>query len=214
MTDQTVDVRVASSWTRPDAKLLARFAKYPVANLGDAIGRLGIPDAGIAPIWPGARFVGAALPILTVAGDNATIIEALNHIRPGDAVVVNGFGHLGRALIGDNLAQRFGAFGAVGAVVDGCVRDRDIIANLGFPVFARGLTPAGPFKNGPGVIGAPVAIGGIVCNPGDIVAADGDGVIFIPPSRAEEVLNAAEAVARREIALDNEVAALCSTTAP
>jgi regulator of RNase E activity RraA len=214
MTDQTVDVRVVSAWARPDAELVAQFAKFPVANLGDAIGRLGIPDAGIAPIWPGARFVGAALPILTVSGDNAAIIEALNHIRPGDVVVVNGFGHLGRALIGDNLAQRFAALGAVGAVVDGCVRDRDIIANLGFPVFARGLTPAGPFKNGPGVIGDPVAIGGIVCNPGDIVAADSDGIIVIPPSRANEVLHAAEAVAQREITLDNEVAAMYSATSP
>jgi regulator of RNase E activity RraA len=212
MTEHSPHVRVASPWARPAAELVAQFAQYPVANLGDAIGRLGIPDAGIAPIWHGARFVGSALPILTVAGDNAAIIEALEHIRPGDVVVVNGFGHLDRALVGDNLAQRFAALGAVGAVVDGCVRDRDIIAGLGFPIFARGLTPAGPFKNGPGVIGDPVAIGGVVCNPGDIVAADSDGIIVIPPSRAKEVLDAAEAVAQRELALDREVAAMYSTT--
>jgi regulator of RNase E activity RraA len=205
-------VRIADNWIRPHADLIARFAQYPVANLGDAMDRLGICDAGIVPVWHGSCFVGTALPILTAAGDNAAIIEALDHIRPGDVVVVNGFGHLDRAVIGDNLTQRFAAHGAVGAVVDGCVRDRDIIAELRFPMFSRGITPAGPFKNGPGVIGAPIALGGIVCNPGDIVAADSDGIIIVPPSRAEEVLEGAAKIAERELALDAEVAAMYATT--
>ncbi|MEU1949934.1 RraA family protein, partial [Streptomyces sp. NPDC020125] len=75
-------------------------------------------------------------------------------------------------------------------------------------VFARGLTPAGPFKNGPGTIGEPVAIGGVVVNPGDIVAADGDGVIVIPPHRADEALRAVEEIVAREAALDAEVETL------
>ncbi|WP_413796982.1 RraA family protein [Streptomyces iranensis] len=97
---------------------------------------------------------------------------------------------------------------AVGAVVDGYVRDAAIIGELGVPVFARGLTPAGPFKNGPGAIGEPVAIGGVVVNPGDIVAADGDGVIVIPPHRAHEALTSVQEIVAREAALDAEVEAL------
>jgi regulator of RNase E activity RraA len=107
--------------------------------------------------------------------------------------------------MGDNLAQRFELFGATGAIVDGCVRDRDIIEELAFPVFARGLTPAGPFKNGPGRIGVPVAIGGVVIVPGDIIVADSDGVIAIPQSRAEEALTAADAIVALEAAKDAEV---------
>ncbi|MGW6904399.1 RraA family protein [Streptomyces sp. NPDC054940] len=202
------NVRVSTGWDRVDRHVLDRFREHSVANLGDALDRLNIVDGGIAPVWHGARTVGTALPVLTVAGDNKAVIAALDHIHPGDIVVINAFGYEGRAIIGDNLAQRFDVYGAVGAVVDGYVRDGAIIEKLGVPVFARGLTPAGPFKNGPGTIGDPVAIGGVVVNPGDIVAADADGVIVIPPHRAEEALAAVEAIVAREADLDAEVEAL------
>ncbi|MFB7933801.1 MULTISPECIES: RraA family protein [Streptomyces] len=202
------NVRVNTAWERVDEQVLKRFRAHSVANLGDALDRLNIVDGGIAPIWNGAAAVGTALPVLTVAGDNKAVIEALEHIRPGDVLVINAFGYDGRAIIGDNLAQRFAVHGAAGAVVDGYVRDAAIIERLGVPVFARGLTPAGPFKNGPGTIGEAVAIGGVVVNPGDIVAADGDGVIVIPPHRAEEALRAVEEIVAREAALDAEVEAL------
>ncbi|QQM39747.1 RraA family protein [Streptomyces liliifuscus] len=207
------NVRVAPAWDRPDQQVLQRFREHSVANLGDALDRLNIVDGGISPVWRGAKAVGTALPVLTVAGDNKAVIAALDHIRPGDILVINAFGYDGRAVIGDNLAQRFDVFGAVGAVVDGYVRDRAIIEKLGVPVFARGLTPAGPFKNGPGTIGEPVALGGVVVNPGDIVVADDDGVIVIPPHRAEEALTAVEAIVAREADLDAEVAELRSRIA-
>ncbi|MFC9132200.1 RraA family protein [Streptomyces sp. NPDC057099] len=202
------NVRVNTAWERVDEQVLKRFRAHSVANLGDALDRLNIVDGGIAPVWNGAAAVGTALPVLTVAGDNKAVIEALEHIRPGDVLVINAFGYDGRAIIGDNLAQRFAVHGAAGAVVDGYVRDAAIIERLGVPVFARGLIPAGPFKNGPGTIGEAVAIGGVVVHPGDIVAADGDGVIVIPPHRAEEALRAVEEIVAREAALDAEVEAL------
>jgi regulator of RNase E activity RraA len=207
------NVRVAPAWDRPDQQVLQRFREHSVANLGDALDRLNIVDGGISPVWRGAKAVGTALPVLTVAGDNKAVIAALDHIRPGDILVINASGHDGRAIIGDNLAQRFDVFGAVGAVVDGYVRDGAIIEKLGVPVFARGLTPAGPFKNGPGAIGEPVALGGVVVNPGDIVVADDDGVIVIPPHRADEALTAVEAIVAREADLDAEVAELRSRIA-
>ncbi|MFF3501088.1 RraA family protein [Streptomyces sp. NPDC003247] len=202
------NVRVHTQWNRVDEKLLDRFRAHSVANLGDALDRLNIADGGIVPVWNGAKAVGTALPVLSVAGDNKAVIAAVDHVRPGDMLVINAFGYDGRAIMGDNLAQRFAVYGAAGAVVDGYVRDAAIIEDLAFPVFARGLTPAGPFKNGPGSIGEAVAIGGVVVNPGDIVAADGDGVIVIPPHRAEEALEAVEAIVAREAALDAEVETL------
>lgn len=207
MTDSNI---TAATWERPSAETLARFASHSTANLGDGLERLDIVDAGIAPIWPGARIVGSALTVLTTAGDNKAVIEALDHIQPGDVLIINAGGYDGRAILGDNLAQRFDVFGATGAIVDGCVRDRDIIESLRFPVFARGLTPAGPYKNGPGRIGAPVALGGVVVSPGDIVVADSDGVIVIPPSRVEAALAGADAIVELEAAKDAEVVAMRS----
>jgi len=202
------NIRVTSDWNRPAPELLEAFRDCSVANLGDAMDRLGIVDGGIKPIWSGARAVGAALPVLTVAGDNKAVIDALDHIHPGDILVINAFGYNGRAIMGDNLAQRFDFHGAVGAVVDGYVRDRAIIEELRFPVFARGLTPAGPFKHGPGTIGAAVAIGGVVINAGDIVAADDDGVIAIPLDRATEVLAEVVKIVELEASKDAEVEAM------
>lgn len=194
-----------AAWTRPPRELVKAFEAFPVANIGDAMERLGIVDGNIGPIWSGARCVGSALTVLGAAGDNAAVIEALNDIEPGDVVVVNGFGHEHRALVGEQLSQRFAAAGATGAVIDGYIRDRATIAAIEFPVFARGTTPAGPFKNGPGVIGEPVAIGGIACAAGDIVAADDDGVVIIPQARAEEILEAVKAVAVHEAEMTAEI---------
>lgn len=202
------NIEIHSGWDRASAEVIARFREHSVANLGDAMERLDIADGGIAPIWNGARTAGSALPILTVAGDNLAVIEALDHIRPDDVLVINAGGYSGRAILGDNLAQRFELHGAAGVIVDGYVRDRDIIEELRYPVFARGLTPAGPFKNGPGRIGVPVALGGVVVSPGDIVVADGDGVIAIPLARAEEVLAAVEAIVELERRKDAEVVEL------
>jgi regulator of RNase E activity RraA len=200
----TENILHKTGWQRPDPATLEAFAEHSTANLGDAMERLDIADGGIAPIWPGAKAVGSALPILTVGGDNKAVIEALDVIQPGDIVVINAQGHTDRAIMGDNLAQRFEVFGATGAIVDGAARDREIIAEMRFPVFARAVVPAGPFKNGPGRIGVPVAIGGIVVSPGDIVVADGDGMISIPQERAAEVLASAREIVALEAEKDAE----------
>lgn len=202
------NIRIAPPWQRPAPDLVAAFAEESVANLGDATGRLNIVDAGITPLWPGARILGTALPVMTVAGDNLAVNEALDLIQPGDVIVVNAAGYSGRAIMGDNLAQRFDVFGATGAIIDGCARDADIIASLRFPVFSRGRTPAGPWKNGPGTIGEPIALGGVVVQPGDIVVGDADGIIVIPPARADEALRAVAEVRALEISKDAEAAQL------
>ncbi|MEU0108850.1 RraA family protein [Streptomyces sp. NPDC006129] len=182
------NIEVAPKWQRPDRELLEEFQRHSVANIGDALGRLGMPDGGITPIWDGCRAVGSALTVLTVAGDDLAVIDAVAHIEPGDFLVINGFGYAGRAVMGDILAQYFSSRGAVGAIVDGAVRDRDEIRQQRFPVWARTVTPAGPWKNGPGAVGTPVAIGGVVINPGDIVVADSDGVVAVPLRKARDIV--------------------------
>ncbi|WP_215844948.1 RraA family protein [Candidatus Pantoea bituminis] len=202
---ETADVRISLSWNRPNKKWLTAFAQFPVANIGDAMERLNMCDAGIVPISSNTDFVGFAFPVLVTAGDNAAVIKALDYIQPGDVMMINGLGHIDRALVGEQLTQRFQHAGAVAQVIDGAIRDRKVIESTGLPTFSRGTTPAGPFKNGPGVIGEPVAIGGVVCCAGDIVVGDEDGIIVIPFWRAEAVLAAVQEVARREAEMTAEV---------
>jgi 4-hydroxy-4-methyl-2-oxoglutarate aldolase len=75
-----------------------------------------------------------------------------------------------------------------GVVVDGAVRDREELAAMGFPVYARAFHPQGPLKGSPGSINVPVSCAGVTVNPGDIVVGDGDGLSVVPADEAEAVL--------------------------
>ena len=179
--------------------VLRRLAVLPVANVGDAMERLHVCDSGIQAAWPGARVCGPAFTVLTRPGDNAFVHAALPEITPGDVVVVAGGGDTSRALIGEILAGRAAVAGVAGFVIDGAIRDAAAIQEFGMPVFAKAVSPAGPYKNGPGALQVPVAIGGVVVRPGDIVIGDSDGVAVVARERAEEIVSAAEAIQANEV---------------
>jgi regulator of RNase E activity RraA len=195
--------QAVTEFHRPPPELLARFGHLPTANVADAMDRLGVLDARIKPVWAGAAVVGPAYTVWTRAGDNKFLHEALGLAQPGDVIIVNGQGDESRALIGELMAEKAKATGLAGFVIDGAVRDAQIIGEIEFPVFARAVTPAGPFKFGPGRLGRTVAVGGVAVAPGDIVVGDADGVVIVPLGEAEQVVQAAEAkhadeTARRE----------------
>ncbi|WP_313816668.1 methyltransferase [Citricoccus sp.] len=178
-----------------ESELIERFAALPVANVGDAMDRLNVVDSGIQSVWPsaGAKMAGRAVPVTVAGGDNLGIHEAIPTLRPGDVLVVNGQAATHRALIGELIAGRAMAQGCVGFVLDASVRDAVDLEQMRFPVFARGTTPAGPYRNGPFVGGVAAAVGTVVVHPGDLVLGDDDGVAIVPRGRAAEILVKAEA---------------------
>lgn len=180
------------------ADVFARLGAVPTANIGDAVDRMGLVSGEIGPVWEGARLVGPAFTCWTRSGDNAPIHAAVEAAQPGDVIVVNGGADRSRALIGELLALKAKAKGIVGFVIDGAVRDAEGLRHYGMPVFARGVTPAGPYKFGPGRLQVPVAIGGVVVTPGDIIVGDADGVAVVPVGDADAVASAAEAVQENE----------------
>jgi regulator of RNase E activity RraA len=141
------------------------------------------------------------------SGDNLAIHRALDEARPGDVLVVNGHGDMTRALIGDLIGEIMVNAGVVGAVVDGAVRDVQALSELGLAVYARAVTPAGPFKDGPGTIGAPVAVGGVVVAAGDVLVGDSDGVVVVPRHRVMEVVEAVDGIGEKEEALRQRILA-------
>lgn len=176
----------------------ARLGALPVANVGDAMDRISCVDSSIRPMWRGARIVGRAYTLLTRAGDNQVIHEAVDCADAGDVIVVNGFSDTTRALIGELIAGRAKANGIAGFIIDGAIRDVDAIEELGLPVFARAITAAGPYKFGPGRHQVPVAIGGQCVLPGDFVIGDADGVVVVPLLQASGILDAAEEILMNE----------------
>lgn len=188
---------MASQLEENDILNLAK--KLPVANIGDAMDRLNVVDAAIGPLWPGARIVGRAFTVMTAGGDNKAIHDALEHAGPGHVLVVNGQGAIHRALIGELIAGQAAAQGVVGFVIDGAARDVQDLEEMQFPVFARAATPAGPYRHGPGYHQRPVAIGGVVVNPGDLIVADRDGVAVVPASSEEVIIKRAIAKHEQEL---------------
>jgi regulator of RNase E activity RraA len=178
---------------RVDPALLDRFSALPAANIGDAMLRMGCVDSRIQAVWSGATVHGSAFTVWTREGDNLFIHKALELARPGDVIVVNGCGDESRALIGELIGGRAKAKGLAGFVIDGAIRDASGLAEYGMPVFARAVTPAGPYKNGPGILAEPVAIGGVVVRPGDVIVGDADGVVVVPLDRAAAIAEQAEA---------------------
>lgn len=190
----------AAEYSRPDPAIIARFMKVPTANIGDVMDRMGILDSKISPIWQGAKVAGPAFTVWTRSGDNLAIHRALAVAKKGDVIVVNGGADESRALLGEIMAGKARRSGISGFVIDGAVRDASGIAELSMPVFARALTPAGPYKFGPGKLGITIAVGGVACAPGDIVVGDEDGVVIVPQKEALEILVASEEV----VAMENE----------
>ncbi|MGH3640778.1 MAG: methyltransferase, partial [Mycobacterium sp.] len=177
--------------------IIERFASVPAANVADAQERFGVAS-GLGPMWPGARLAGPALTVWTRPGDNLYVHHALDIAKPGDIIVINGHGDPTRAIIGDLIGIRAKALGIGGFVIDGAVRDADALADCEMPVFARAVTPAGPYKHGPGRLQQPVAIAGVVVGPGDIIVADADGVVVVQRADAERVLADAQEIEAAE----------------
>ena len=197
----TDTLTVGAGWARPLSALVDRLRDAPAANVADVFDRLLVMDSAIGPVTRLKQLVGPALTIHTRAGDNLAIHRALDDAQPGDVLVISGQGDTTRAVVGDLIGEIMVARGVIGAVVDGAVRDAEGLSDLGLAVFARALTPAGPFKSGPGVIGGSIACAGVVVNAGDIIVADADGVVVVPATRLEWAVDRLDQVISFEAAL-------------
>ena len=181
-----VGFRVYTKIKRADTKLVEAFKGIPVANIADNMGRIYCIDTSIHPFCP-APLLGVAFTVKVPPGDNLMFHKAIDLAQPGDVIVIDGEGGINHSLCGDimfNLAKKKGI---AGFVIDGCIRDVDALIEMNFPVYAKGVQPKGPYKNGPGEINVPVSIGGIVVCPGDIIVGDGDGVVVIKEADAKNV---------------------------
>ncbi|MBK5567886.1 RraA family protein [Ensifer sp. SSB1] len=163
-----------------------RFQGIPSSWISDSMGR-SIGTMGLAAYHNRIDLIVAA-PAVTVRvrpGDNLMLHKAMEIANPGDFIVVDGGGDLSQALIGGNMQTTAIRKGLAGFVIDGAIRDLVDWANGKMPIWARGFTHRGPSKEGPGEINVPVAVGGMVVNPGDLVVADCDGVLAVSPSDFE-----------------------------
>lgn len=198
MTLPSFGLRIFASPSRPTTELLEHLAALPTPNISDNMQRHYGAAAGIRPYHRGGKLVGPAFTVKTRPGDNLLVHKAIDMASPGDVIVVDAGGELAQAIIGEIMSTHAAKRGIAGFVIDGAIRDAEAIANSNWPVFARGVTHRGPYKDGPGEINVTVSIGGMPVNPGDIIVGDADGVLAVPQNVALEVIAAARAQNEKE----------------
>jgi len=189
---------------RPSEKLIESYRNLMsktgclTGNVGDCLGRAAAMDSRIKNLANAMKVVGPAFTVKVPPTDNLMIHKALTLIKPGDVLVIDGGGNHSWALMGFLIISTAIKLGVAGIVADGCIRDAEEIRKSGFPVFCAGLSPNGPFKEGPGEINFPISCGGQMVNPGDIIIGDDDGVVVLKQEFAETTIKEIFKVIQRE----------------
>ena len=199
--------QIVTEVARVPDELLARFRGVSTGPVCDALGRFAAMDYQIKPLDSNMRVVGSALTVWTRPCDNIAIYRALELAQPDDVLVIATNGYTSNSVWGELTTLVGRARGLAGMVTDGVVRDSREIIEIGLPIFARGLTPNSPFKNGPAKINVPITCGGIAVKPGVIVVGDADGVVVVPLELVESVLEHVDAIQAKEAGIRAEIEA-------
>lgn len=198
---------ITSDFERVSPDDVATALSLPTATLHEAAGKIGALPSAIKPVAPTMRLAGPALPVHSPGGDNLWLHRALEAARPGDVMVVHVSGAFDYGYWGEIMSTAAKSRGLAGLVIDGCVRDGDLLDEVGVPVFARGLSIRGTGKDfgALGWVGYPILLGNVVVQPGDLIVGDGDGLVALPRASVPKVLAASAA---REAAEQGQIGRL------
>lgn len=188
-----------------DQALVREAATYGVADLHESMsvvaGRMALLSPAMKALNPGVRIAGQAVTAQNYPGDALAVHKAIQLALAGQVVVCTGGGGTDGAMLGELLATYAAAKGIAGIVIEGSIRDTDRLREMRFPVWATSISAAHDEKRGPAAVNVPIVCAGTAIQPGDVIAADGDGVLAIP----RHLLAGAVAGARARASQENTV---------
>jgi len=198
------------SFERVGRSVIDAMAPVSAATACAQLHQMGITRsfvAGPRPLTAGCRVVGPSVTLQfmpqredVASGASQEYVErttalwaVLETIQPGDVLVIQAYGSRYTGCLGDMLVRYFKLRGGAGIVVDGRIRDAPRVKALGVPIWCTGSTPhyASQSELFPWAYDVPVAVGGVLCLPGDLVVADDDGAVVVPRRRAADVVERA-----------------------
>ena len=186
---------VVTHFERPSPGDVKAAASIQPATLHEAAGKIGALPSQLKPVHPHYKLSGPAFTVHGPGLDNLWLHRALALAQPGDVLVAHVSGAHEAGYWGEVMSTMARQRGLAGVVIDGCVRDGELLGQIGVPVFARGLCLKGTGKDfgAIGWINAPILIGDVTVQPGDLIAGDGDGLVVVPRASVPAVIEASRA---------------------
>jgi 4-hydroxy-4-methyl-2-oxoglutarate aldolase len=197
---------VRRNFPRPDPQLVNRLSEASTGWVVDANERKGAIDYRIRPLTRAVKFCGVAMTVQSRGRDNLAPYAAIEYARSGDVIVVATNDYQEASVAGDVMIGMMKNQGVAAFVTDGLVRDIMGLDAVGIPVCARGLSPNSPYKDGPGSVGLPITLGGVLINPGDVIVGDQDGIVVVQRESVATVIAALAEVQAKETKMDRLVA--------
>lgn len=192
-----IGFRIKKLTVRPCKSIVDAFSSLPSANVGDVLNRQ-FCISGKLKKMNAHKLCGPAVTVFLRNGDNLLVYKAIEQAEKGDVLVINAKEGMDNAILGELLLRWAESRGIAGVIVNGAVRDVEYIRNSSVPVYARSITPAGPYKDGVGEVNYPISIEHVVIHPGDILLGDDDGIVVISKEHAEYVLQQSKEITAKE----------------
>ncbi|WP_400243631.1 RraA family protein [Niallia sp. JL1B1071] len=193
-----IGFRILPIQKRVERRLIEEFQHVVTPHISDNQNRVHAIGSSLRPYHKEGKLVGTAITVRTRPGDNLLVHKAIDLAERGDVIVVDAGGDTTNAIAGEIMMQLARKKGLAGFIIDGAIRDLGAFQCHDFPVYAKGVTHRGPYKDGPGEINVPIVVDGMVVQPGDLMVGDEDGIAVVPYDFAEEILQKVKAQEIRE----------------